>query len=81
MIEIERLENVVFIERPSGAQAASSGNLFVMGHDGQFASRRSVRFGRGSVNYIEIVEGLQVGEQVILSDTANFTQYAQIVLR
>ena len=81
VIEIERLENVVFIERPTGAQAASSGNLFVMAHDGQVASRRSVRFGRGSVNYIEIVDGLQVGEQVILSDTANFTQYAQIALR
>ena len=81
VIEIERLENVVFLERPTGAQSASSGNLFVVESDGELASRRSVRFGRGSVNYIEIVEGLQVGEQVILSDTAGYTQYKQIELR
>ena len=81
VIEIERLENVVFLERPTGAQSASSGNLFVLENDGDIASRRSVRFGRGSVNYIEIVEGLQVGEQVILSDTAGYTQYKQIELR
>ena len=80
VVEIERLTDVVYIERPSGAQSAAAGNLFVLGPEGELADRRPVRFGRGSVNRIEIIDGLDIGERVILSDTSNYTQYARLRL-
>ena len=78
VIEIERLIDVVYIERPSGVQSASTGSLYVLNRDSNVASRRSVRLGRGSVNQIEVTDGLEIGEEVILSDTSNYAQYAQI---
>jgi HlyD family secretion protein len=81
VIEIERLSEVVYIERPSGVQATSSSNLFVLGPDSDTAARRSVRLGRSSVNQIEIIEGLAIGDEVILSDTSNYTQFAHIRLQ
>jgi HlyD family secretion protein len=81
VIEIERLTDVVYIERPSGVQSTSSSSLFVVSLGSDTAERRSVRLGRGSVNQIEIVEGLVIGDEVILSDTSNYTQFAQIRLQ
>ena len=81
VIEIERLTNVVYVERPSGVQSASTSSLFVITPDSDVAERRSVRLGRGSVNQIEILDGLEIGEQIILSDTSNFTQHEQIRLQ
>jgi HlyD family secretion protein len=67
-VEIERLADVVYVGRPVFGQANSLITLFKLEADGKHASRVQVRLGRSSVNTIEILEGLQVGDRVILSD-------------
>jgi HlyD family secretion protein len=67
-IELERLADVVYVGRPVQGQAFSTVGLFKLVEDGKDAVRVPVKLGRSSVNTIEIVEGLQVGDQVILSD-------------
>ncbi|MBZ5536340.1 MAG: efflux RND transporter periplasmic adaptor subunit [Acidobacteriia bacterium] len=67
-IELERLTDVVYVGRPVQGQAFSTVGLFKLVEDGKDAIRVPVKLGRSSVNTIEIVEGLQVGDQVILSD-------------
>jgi HlyD family secretion protein len=67
-IEIERLPDVVFVGRPVFGQPNSAVSLFKLDDDQKGASRVTVKLGRSSVNTIEVVEGLKVGDQVILSD-------------
>jgi HlyD family secretion protein len=67
-VEIERLKDVVYVGRPVFGQANSLITLFKLEEDGKHASRTQVRLGRSSVNTIEIVDGLKVGDKVILSD-------------
>jgi multidrug resistance efflux pump len=67
-IEIERLDNVLHMGRPAYGQAESSIGMFVVDPDGESASRVTVQLGRSSVNTIEIRNGLQEGDVVILSD-------------
>lgn len=67
-IELERLADVVFVTRPVFGQPHSMVGLFKLELDGKEASRVQVKLGRGSVNAIEIVDGLRVGDQVVLSD-------------
>ena len=67
-VEIERLADVVFVGRPVFGQPNSMVSLFRLDMDGREASRVQVKLGRTSVNTIEILEGLKVGDQVILSD-------------
>jgi HlyD family secretion protein len=67
-VEIERLTDVLYVGRPAYGQPNSTVGMFRMGLDGKTASRVQVKLGRSSVNTIEVVEGLQVGDQVILSD-------------
>ena len=67
-IEIQRLADVVYVGRPVFGQPNSQVSLFKLDEDGKGASRVTVKLGRSSVNTIEVVDGLKVGDQVILSD-------------
>jgi HlyD family secretion protein len=67
-VELERLSDVVYVGRPVFGQPNSTVSLFKLEPDGRYANRVQVKLGRNSVNNIEIVEGLRVGDQVILSD-------------
>ena len=67
-IEVERLADVLFVGRPVQGQPNSTVTLFKLDKDGKTAFRVQVKLGRSSVNTIEVIEGLKVGDQVVLSD-------------
>ncbi|MGA3087547.1 MAG: HlyD family efflux transporter periplasmic adaptor subunit [Terriglobales bacterium] len=70
-IDLERLDNVLYVGRPAFGQENSTITLFRLGADGQGALRVPVKVGRASVNSIQIMEGLREGDTVILSDMAS----------
>lgn len=80
-VEIERLDDVVYVGRPAYGQANSRVGMFKLVEDGNFAVRVNVQLGRSSVNEIEVVEGLQPGEVVILSDMSAWDGYERVRLR
>jgi len=81
-IELERLTNVLYMDRPSFGQAQQTVGLFRLTPEGQEAVRTQVKLGRSSVSTIEIVDGLKEGDQVILSDTSpTMDNYNQIRVR
>lgn len=71
-VEIDRLENVVFVARPAGVRDGSSAAVFRKEHNSAIASRVAVRFGRGSAREIEVVAGLAPGDEVVVSDTSTW---------
>jgi len=79
-IELERLEDVLYVNRPVFGQENSVVSLFKMEADGQHASRVKVNLGRSSVNTIEVLEGLQPGDEVILSDMSAWDAFDRIRL-
>jgi len=79
-IELERLDDVIYVGRPAQGQSDSMIGLFKLEEDGVGANRVKVKLGRSSVNTIEIVEGLQPGDQVILSDTSAWDAFDRIRL-
>jgi HlyD family secretion protein len=80
-IELERLNDVLFMGRPAFGQDQSVVGLFKVGSDGVNAERTQVKLGRSSVNTIEILSGLKVGDQVILSDMSAYDAYDRIRLK
>jgi HlyD family secretion protein len=66
-IQLEKLDNVVYVGRPAFGQENSTVGLFKLTGDGE-AIRTNVKLGRTSVSQVEIIEGLKPGDQVILSD-------------
>ena len=79
-IELERLNDVVFVGRPVFGQQESTVTLFKLEPDGKYANKVKVTLGRSSVNTIEIKGGLNVGDQVILSDMSAYDSYDRIKL-
>jgi HlyD family secretion protein len=77
-IEIERLTDVMYIGRPVFGQPNTRVSLFKINEDGKGATRISVMLGRASVTSIEVTEGLNVGDRVILSDMSAQDQYQKI---
>jgi len=71
-IELERLDDVLYVGRPVQGQAESTVGIFKLIDGGSGAVRVSVKLGRSSVSTIEIVQGLTVGDQVILSDMSTW---------
>ncbi len=71
-IDLDRMTNVVFVGRPAFGNENSTINLFKLGPDGKTAVRVPVRVGRASVNSIQVLEGLQEGDTVILSDMSRW---------
>ena len=80
-IEIENLKDVLYVGRPVHGSSQSTISLFKLMPDGSDATRVNVKLGRASVNTIEVLQGLQVGDRVILSDMSQWDNYDRIRLK
>ena len=79
-IELERLENVIYVGRPVFGQEQSVVILFKLDPDSDDAVRTRVSLGRASVSFIEVLDGLQPGDQVVLSDMSQWDSFDRVRL-
>lgn len=80
-IELENLKDVLYVGRPVNGQSGGTIGLFKLLGDGSEAVRVNVKLGKSSVNTIEILDGLKVGDKVILSDMSQWDAYDRVRLR
>ena len=80
-IEIARLTDVLHVSRPAYGQGESTVGLFVLDPDGKYATRRPVQLGQSSVNTIQIMQGLKVGDRVIISDMSQWDNVERVKLK
>jgi len=80
-VTLENLKDVLFVGRPVHGQPDSTIGIFKIIDDGSEAVRVNVKLGRSSVNTIEIVQGLKVGDKVILSDMSAWDAFDRIRLK
>ena len=80
-VEIERLVDVIYVGRPAYGNPNSRVGIFKLVEDGNYAVRVSVQLGASSVNEIQVVEGLEPGDVVILSPMDQWDGYDRVRLR
>jgi HlyD family secretion protein len=80
-IQLERAEDVLYMGRPAFGQEHSTIALFKVVDEQGHAERVQVRVGRSSVNTMEVLSGLNVGEQVVLSDMSTWDSVDRVRLR
>jgi HlyD family secretion protein len=80
-IEIENLDDILYVGRPVFGQSDSAVGIFKLTDDDREAMRVNVKLGRSSVNTIEVVEGLSVGDKVILSDMSAWDDFDRVRLK
>ncbi|HYT67753.1 MAG TPA: efflux RND transporter periplasmic adaptor subunit [Vicinamibacterales bacterium] len=79
-IQLERLDNIVYVGRPAFGQENSTVTIFKVAASGE-AIATKVKLGRASVNTIEVIEGLNPGDQVILSDMSQYDAFDRVQLK
>ncbi|HEY1462355.1 MAG TPA: HlyD family efflux transporter periplasmic adaptor subunit [Terriglobales bacterium] len=79
-VDLERLDNVLYVGRPAFGQEDSTISLFKLDSDTKGAVRVPVKVGRASVNAIQVIEGLHEGDTVILSDMSRWDNTDRIRL-
>ena len=79
-IDLERMKDVLYVGRPAFGNENSTISLFKLSADGKTAIRIPVKVGRASVNSIQVIEGLQAGDSVILSDMSRWDNTDRIRL-
>lgn len=80
-IELRRFDDLVHVKRPALCKEDSQQVVFKLNPETGMAEQTRVQFGKLSVNTIEVVEGLKVGDRIILSDTEQWDKYQQIKVR
>jgi HlyD family secretion protein len=79
-IELERLTNVLYVGKPVNGTPESTAGLFKVVEGGKAAERVPVRLGRASVSTIEVMDGLQEGDQILLNDMSTWDRHDRVRL-
>jgi multidrug efflux pump subunit AcrA (membrane-fusion protein) len=80
-IDLDRMTDVLYVGRPAFGNENSTISLFRVASDGKTATRVPVKVGRASVNSIQIIQGLNVGDTVILSDMSRWDSADRVQLQ
>ena len=80
-IEIERLNDIIYVGRPVFASSEATVELFKLVEDGKYALRTRVKLGRSSVSTIEVIEGLVPGDEIVLSDMSQWDEHDRVRLK
>jgi HlyD family secretion protein len=81
IIEIDRVDNALFMGRPAYGQANGTVGIFRLVEDGKYAERVNVKLGRSSVNTIEVLGGLKEGDKVIISDMSRWDAVERVRIK
>lgn len=79
-IEIDRLNNVLHMQRPGYGAAGQTISVYRISPDGKTAEQVNIKLGRTSVNQVEVLQGLKQGDVVILSSMDQYQQYTKVRL-
>jgi multidrug efflux pump subunit AcrA (membrane-fusion protein) len=79
-VDLERLDNILYVGRPAFGQESSTISLFKLDPDASGAVRVPVKVGRASVNSIQVIDGLREGDTVILSDMSRWDSTDRVKL-
>jgi len=78
-VNVSELSNTLYVQRPAFVRANANSTLFRLDQQG-YAHKVSVKLGKGSVNRIQILSGLQAGDEIVLSDTSKWQEHNTILL-
>ncbi|MCW8834423.1 MAG: HlyD family efflux transporter periplasmic adaptor subunit, partial [Colwellia sp.] len=80
VIDITRIPNTLFVKRPMFVNSHTKSQVYLLDAEQKYASKQAVEFGQASAQYIQIQSGLDVGEDIIISDVSSWDEHQQIQL-
>ena len=79
-LQFSGANDALFIKRGGFFQETGGNWIFVLDPSGSYATKRSIRIGRQNTSHYEVLEGLQPGEQVIVSSYDTFGDKEKLII-
>lgn len=80
-IEVTNIKNTLYVKRPAFAPKNRTVDLFKTTSDGAFAQKHEVKLGTSTAKYIQILSGLNPGDQIIISDTSAWASHSSVKIQ
>jgi multidrug resistance efflux pump len=80
LIEVSDIADALYVKRPVFAPRYSDAGLFKLINNDEFAQKKLVKLGQSSVNKIQILSGLQAGDEIIISDTSDWQEHQEVMI-
>ncbi len=80
LIEVSNIADALYVKRPVFAPRYSDAGLYKLINDKEFAQKKKVKLGQSSVNQIQILSGLVVGDEIIISDTTSWQEHQEVMI-
>lgn len=80
LIEVSNIVDALYVKRPVFAPRYSDAGLYKLVNDKQFAQKQRVKLGQSSVNQIQILSGLKVGDEIVISDTSAWQEHQEVMI-
>jgi HlyD family secretion protein len=80
LIEVSNIADTLYVKRPVFAPRYSDAGLYKLINDKEFAQKQKVKLGQSSVNQIQILSGLVVGDEIIISDTTSWQEHQEVMI-
>jgi len=80
LIETSNIKDALYVKRPAFAPSYQKIGLYKLSQNKEFASKKVVNLGQSSVNKIQIISGLNVGDNIIVSDTTSWQEHKEIMI-
>jgi multidrug resistance efflux pump len=80
LIEVSNIADALYVKRPVFAPRYSDAGLYKVIDNYQFAQKQSVKLGQSSVNKIQILSGLKIGDEIIISDTSAWQEHQEVMI-
>lgn len=81
LIEVSRINDTLFVRKPTFARENRIAEVFRIEPDGQTAVRTLIEFGSTAAYTIEIVSGLKPGDEVVISETSRWKSFDRVTLK
>jgi hypothetical protein len=80
LIEVSNIADALYVKRPVFAPRYSEAGLFKLVENNEFAQKQLVKLGQSSVNQIQILSGLKIGDEIIISDTSSWQEHQEVMI-
>ena len=80
-ITVAELDDALFVRRPLAVREDSTSEVYRLAGDGKSASRTAVRFGMGTLRHIEVLDGVDEGDTIIIGGTSRLENEQHIAIQ
>ena len=80
VIYLSRVSNTLYVGKPSYVKTNGVMTVYKLDAEGRYAKRVTIKAGKLSINYLQILEGLNAGDRIITSEVGEWQHEERILI-